>query len=163
MKLEIKNYKAVRGHDGQGFNVTLYIDGTKAAFVDDDGYGGGFNYTWFNQNLRTAFEQYVKTLPPTKCEGFPDGLEMDADIVIGDLVNKIETEKLLEKERKRLVKKCATNTVYVLSNDGKYYTINRPFTPQERERIMMNRPTAKFLNEHLEDGDWVKLLGFPRK
>ena len=160
MKLEIKGYKRVRGHDGQGFNATLYVDGKKAAFVDDDGWGGGYQYQWFDQDARLAFAAHVASLPPEKSEYFPEGLKPDADIVIGDLIDRVEDEK----EHKRMVKLCATACLFTIKGQraGAYYVTKVPYNDVSRASILKRHPDAEFINDHLADGKWKVMVGLEK-
>jgi len=99
MKFEIVTCRNIRGHDGQGFNATMTADGKKVAFIDDDGYGGGYQYTpidskgkpvmgrleqqpWFAEFQKQATE-YSKGDSIGALEIFAAKLIEDFDIVKG--------------------------------------------------------------------------------
>ena len=165
-KLEIVAYKKVRGHDGQGFNATLAIDGVKACHVDDDGWGGGFAYTWLSKDekvnkanqdkLREAAKEAFLKEARNKGKDPNDPKnhvgEYD-DIVVGELVDDFA-------QLKKLRDLCKKKTVAVLPSDkaGQYGTFNVPFSPQLKAQLEKKYAGIRFFNEHLEDGKWRELL-----
>lgn len=97
--------KAVRGHDGQGFNATLSLGGKKVAHVDDDGWGGGFTFTWFDKAAEAEFKKLVLAQPGV------DGkhLDLDLDVYVDDLVQAFEHQKWMKRAAK-------TATIYARPN-----------------------------------------------
>lgn len=167
-KFEIKQAKRIRGHDGQGFNATLYIDDVKACFVDDDGWGGGFVFTFLSKDIDAnkameakldefVLEQYKKENPNKT----PKYMDLERDSIVGDLV-----EDFLQLKTMRA--RCAKFICFVQPKHAKgaYMTqkimTNTPLLAQ-RARIIQEFPDAVFLNDHLEDGKWKSLIKFDEK
>lgn len=154
MKFEIKKFQSMRTDDGGGFSFDLYIDGVKAAFVIDEGNGGGVWPRWFDRmhglsDLEKKFNEYVATLPPIPLP--EDALEseksfyprpMDAETFLCQLVDDFEAKRQLRRW-------CSKKTVFRLPEDkvGEYRTINRKFDAQVRDQIRRKYPTAIIENE----------------
>ncbi len=93
MKVQIKGYKRFHGHDGQGFDASIYIDGKRTAIVSDDGWGGGYQFHALNAETQVQLdelEKAVKALPAKHYEpenGVPAmDLDMDLELWIGELI-----------------------------------------------------------------------------
>lgn len=164
-KLEIVAFKAIRGHDGQGFNATLAIDGVKACLVDDDGWGGNFTYTWLSKDpaenkrneakLRAvARDAFIND--PENADKNPDDpksyLFSYDDTVIAGLCDAFETIKAVRRKAKK-------QTLVKLPSDpkGSYGVWNTPFSPAVKAGVLKSHPTAIFLNEAPES-DWMKII-----
>jgi hypothetical protein len=52
---EVKNVKSFKGHDGLGFNASLYRDGTKVAFVTDLASGGDIDFNWEDSKAKIRY------------------------------------------------------------------------------------------------------------
>jgi hypothetical protein len=64
MKLSIKGYKKIAGHDGQGFTCTLYVNGARAASYFDDGWGGEVSVSqMFDRALHDKALEFVAAIP----------------------------------------------------------------------------------------------------
>ena len=137
----IKNVKTFRGMEGQGFNADLYKDGKKIAFVMDSAQGGCLDFEWIDRKEEKIINDYAKTLPKSKTFGIE--IEMDADIIIDNLVN----DYLLDKEYKR---KCKNNVVFKTKEDeeGSYNVVKAEYNPDIKKRLMEKYPTiTEFINE----------------
>lgn len=129
----IKGLKTFTGMEGcGGFNVTLYRQGKKVAFVINEDNGGMFLWQWegkaeVEENRLMAL---VKELPPLPSEYNKDGIPMDIDLFIGDLVRIKEDDDLYRR-------KCKTHTVYTLKSgkEGEYYQIKGVFTQRIEDYI----------------------------
>lgn len=150
---EIKKLKSFTGREGYGFNADLYMDGKKVAFVIDEASGGCYHWNYENREIEKTFCDYVKTLPNVPSEHFPNGLKMDEDSFISELVAKAEAAKKVKRD-------CAKKTCVKLPKnpEGGYSIFNTPFSPTVREGILKQHPDAKFLNEIFPDGDWYEVL-----
>ena len=140
MKVELKNYKRFSGHDGQGFETTLYIDGKKVAIISDDGWGGEWN--WHVQpeckEIVKKFQQKCLELPQIKGYG-ETMLDMDADLWI--------SEYLLERAD---MKKHAGSKVQLYDTaDGKFYSMGK-YNAKQREQLITyikaKYPTCELIN-----------------
>jgi len=124
-QVTLKKLKFHKGHDGDGFNADLYIRGKRVATVYDGAYGGGFEYHIcrdkdgdFERNkvLFQELKDHIKTLPNIKSAFFDDGLEMDMDLFIDELIQDIEKEK----NKKKLDKLMVNSICYGVPNSGSY-------------------------------------------
>lgn len=96
MKVEVKNVKKFHGHDGNGFDASLYVNGTRIAIVSDDGWGGEYMYDILDQEKFDALQAEVVKL--TWCTAIVNGgpkktYPMDMDIFVGELVEEAFTKK----------------------------------------------------------------------
>jgi len=62
-KFEIKRFRSQRGHEGPGFYCVLWVDGVKGAEAIDQGDGGMVHWSWFDQEAKRKFDEYVASLP----------------------------------------------------------------------------------------------------
>ena len=148
MKIEIKNVKFAEfaSTDSNCFTATVYIDGKKAGEVHDDGNGGGMEYNpW---SMAHILNEHAKTLPKMKMEGYAD-LEMDPDLIIGDLFEKWLTEK---ESRATLKRKLKNNILFV--KDKKVWVVkvpnanltSRPIEPELKKILMEKYKADEILN-----------------
>lgn len=125
----VKNYKHFNGHDGQGFDLTLYRDGKRIGTVSDDGWGGEYNYN-LDPGEMADLDAYAKALPPYEGFGEPPGY--NADMVIGEILEEMDLAKTLDRWSK-------TKTVFFLPGDDVvkdgYHTLKAPY----------GEPALKFL------------------
>jgi len=118
----VKNIKTFVGHDGQGFNLSLYHNGEKVAFVIDLAYGGDFDYQWVDwkepkvdinitnyKKEPVCFKgtpeekliyELVETLPLEKSDTFPDGIKETVDGFVASILEKLESEQWNRKLKK---------------------------------------------------------------
>lgn len=121
MQIVLKNvkYVASMSEETHCFSASVYIDGVKAGEVSNRGYGGPNEYS--SDELQARLDEHGKTLPPHVSEikdddGNPMVLEIDAEIIIGELMN----DYLTEKDLKRLL---ANRIVFTKLNEtGTYET-----------------------------------------
>tara|TARA_R110000851_G_scaffold131656_1_gene265822 strand:+ start:213 stop:497 length:285 start_codon:yes stop_codon:yes gene_type:complete len=45
-RYEVKGFRRINGHDGQGYEAKLYHNGKKIAVAFDDGFGGDAEIRW---------------------------------------------------------------------------------------------------------------------
>ena len=106
--LTIKKLKLFQGMEGEGFNLDLYLDGKKIAFVMDDGHGGVYDYDFVSEAAAQQLADIVNAMPPTPAGDeewakklYPDGLiPMNIDMVMDELINDHQHQKKLTKMRK---------------------------------------------------------------
>ena len=124
MKVELRKVKVYDGlsRETTAFNAELWIDGKLAAYVENNGGGGGHMIRYVDRShgksaFEDAFNAWTKAMPPVPCEddwaierGFGP-LEMDADLWIGEEVERIALEKQLRRS-------CGRNTLIRLDGDG---------------------------------------------
>lgn len=118
MNIELKGVKFVKGHDdSQPFTGTMYVNGKKCAELYDDGWGGGCQINAVSGMSATldAVYEYAKSLPQVEC--FGTKIDMNLDILIGELCEPIFKEldnKKMETKMNRLTK---FNLVFVHGNN----------------------------------------------
>lgn len=97
MNIELRsvNYAAFASEETSCFEAAVWIDGERAGTARNDGHGGCNFY--HPPQLGVRLDAYAKTLPPLKSEYFPEGLEQDADILIGDLLNDWQVRRALKR------------------------------------------------------------------
>ena len=145
MKAEIKNYKRFAGHDGQGFEATLYLDGKRAAVISDDGWGGEWNWG-IMPNMLPYIEEFrakCEALPPMQTEWNNELGELDMDAVLW-----IEQNLLRIADAKSYAKGIVT---YLDRNDGEIYKIPaRKYMKKYHDLIVTqletHHPTAQLIN-----------------
>jgi hypothetical protein len=92
MKIELKNIKVSEhmSEETTAFTADIFINGKKAGYCKNGGYGGPTDYHALGGNtvsLMNEAEEYCKSLPKLK---FGDGFEinMNLEVYIGDLLEK---------------------------------------------------------------------------
>lgn len=106
----VKNYRHFNGHDGQGFDASLYRDGKRIGTVSDDGWGGGYSYGIPREEM-DALEAYAASLP------LDDGLQPDTDMVVGDAMEDLFAEMDRKDVIKQLNRWSKTKTVFLLAGE----------------------------------------------
>lgn len=99
LNIEIKNIKhsEFASHETNCFEATIYIDGKKVGYVENDGQGGSNNYLPYS--IYEQLTTYAKTLPQTEFNG--EFFDKTADCIIDDLL----TNHLLAKNLKKMLGK----------------------------------------------------------
>jgi hypothetical protein len=131
MKFEIKNFKAVRGHDGQGFQCSLYVDGARAAYVFDDGWGGDYQFSEENPRLMKLYDQHVLAQPQYDIGHGFGPTDHNRDTILGGLIDKHEAKKQLKKW-------CKNETLFRITGDeeGSWRTIGYPFCQKVKDLLV---------------------------
>lgn len=103
MLIELKKFKSYPrlSEETTAFNAELWIDGKKAADVENDGKGGCNREGFTDRDLQKKFHDHCKSLPPDKSE-YGD-LAMDSDLFISLLVAKMELQSQIDKWKKKEV------------------------------------------------------------
>ena len=114
LKVEIKGAKEFHGHDGQGFDASIYVNSARTAIVSDDGWGGEYMYHVLDQSKLDAVKEAIKDLTWTS-EWDDDVHPMTLDTFVGELVDEA------------LEKKSARGKV-VTMKDGQSYIWNFKFS-----------------------------------
>lgn len=116
MKIELKNFKHAEfaSHETHCYEATVYVDGKRAFYASNDGHGGADFYEPLHsirkdpKEARSEFdavmakvEAHCATLPKWRSKfAVEDNMDVDIEILIGDIINK----KLLAKDLKKLLK-----------------------------------------------------------
>ncbi|MBU2760298.1 hypothetical protein [Acidithiobacillus sulfurivorans] len=88
---QIKNLKAFRGMEGNGFNAVLYLGTKRLGTIIDDASGGPLIYDMPEED-RKALYAYAQSLPDVVCPfndpatGKPAVLPSNAFLFINDLI-----------------------------------------------------------------------------
>lgn len=154
MKIELKKVKIIKSMSRETtcFQADLWIDGKKAADIHNDGHGGCNFYHFQDKDLEQRFFAHCKSLPPIPAEEqfksiFPNGLPMDEDILIGELLNKHEQVQNL----KRMTK---TKTLVKLADHkfGEWTIYKLVYTPQIGQELRKKHGAdlVAIANEDLE-------------
>ena len=101
MNIILKNIKHVESLSEETFcfSASLYVDGKKAGTVANRGHGGSHEFS--DWNVAIAINEFAKTLPTRTADlGNGKSWEVDADIIVSDLVSAF----LIEKDLKRALK-----------------------------------------------------------
>lgn len=141
LKVELKNikYAAFMSEETSCFEGVVYLDGVKSIRVSNAGHGGGDRFHELVPGSRQRLEEYCQTLPPVQSYGME--LTMDAELLIGELLEKHLAEKDLTK---RLKKKM----LFTKTGANGTYAINIPFTPENAAKLRaQNTKVEKILNE----------------
>ncbi len=161
----IRNFKSFLGHEGHGFNLSLYRDGIKVAFVVDSANGGDFEYSWEDREQpqvdihitgwegkpvtfkgtpeEKIFREFCESLPEVKSDIDSSMMKVDDDLFISRLIDEYLSKQWLQKKLKKFF-------LFQIGNDigtNKYQTIPRnPNTTQEKviEFIGKKYPNQKF-------------------
>lgn len=150
--VKLKNIKTFRGHDGQGLNADIFINGLKCMHVFDAAYGGCFDYTNYTHNNPKEeqvkanikyLEEYINILPEKVFSDTAVTVKMNLDMFVDELFQKCEDEKFLHNLKKNEI----DHVIYGLpSGDGyfirKYRTplseIPLPYLIAELNKIKIN-------------------------
>lgn len=157
MKIELKSFKHAEfaSHETHCYEATVYVDGKRAFYASNDGHGGADFYEPLHsirkdpKEARSEFdvvmakiEAHCATLPKWSSKfAVEDNMDVDIEILIGDIINK----KLTAKELKKSLKK----KVLFITEDGIYQTAYGQKKPADQNLIDMVReenPDALVLN-----------------
>jgi len=128
----VKNIKTFRGHEGHGFNVSLYCDNKKVAFVMDQADGHPVIIEWDDPSAEGVLNNHIKDMTYTFYETVNP---MTADIFIAQLVDRVENEKAVLAQQKRWIK---NQTVFHIKGEpeGDFRTVKSPFSKKIKEFII---------------------------
>jgi len=157
MKIELKNFKHAEfaSHETHCYEATVWVDGKRAFYASNDGRGGADFYEPLHskrkdpKQARSEFNAVMKkieahcaTLPKWSSKfAVEDNMDVDIEILIGDIINKMLTAKELKKSLK--------NKVLFVTEDGIYQTGYGQKKPADQNLIDMVReenPDAIILN-----------------
>ena len=146
--------------DGVCWSCDLYLDGVKAAYVMDGGFGGEIEFTWYVPSLEQKFEEYCNTLPtdmsPDMVAAFgPNGYRKGMGSVVADFVDTLENEKKVKRW-------CKTKTLVRMKKDldkeGGVYeqeiftTFKAPWNPATKAALIKRYgdEIVEFVNERFQ-------------
>ena len=158
----VKNVKTFEGHDGTGFNATLYRGKKKIAKIIDTAHGGEYEYQWEDYTNRVEvqsrhydgkmyshlatveeglLQEVINELP--KYKGYDIYPSMDC--VVSNLVDSCELNKTLKK-------KCKKQTLFLIEgdniNDG-YRSTNSPYS--DRVKLFLDGKYGTSIKEIINE------------
>ena len=160
---KITKFKAVRGHDGQGFNATLSRNGKAVCLVDDDGWGGGYTYEWLDRKDGTkeypavnyAGESFQRRMTAEEhafneaFKGMQYRFQYDnslqnhsEDTIIGTLIEEYDLNKKAQKK-----------TLFKVDGEPGWRYITAPYSPKV-EAFLVQKYGEKLLAILNRDGYW---------
>tara|TARA_R110000772_G_C13310278_1_gene440245 strand:+ start:32061 stop:32576 length:516 start_codon:yes stop_codon:yes gene_type:complete len=109
----VKNVKTFHGHDGNGYEASLYQGKRRVALVVEDGWGGGLQFHWLvGENVEgsssSALEAHCGTLPQIPyqsiiVEGGPTSFAVDGAILVDEMVALYQYRRDMRKSMKNHV------------------------------------------------------------
>ena len=147
--LTIKKLKLFQGMEGEGFNLDLYLNGKKIAFVMDGGNGGVFNYDFISPAAATEFVSIVNAMPPIPIKDqswldiYPDGLmPVTIDMAVDELINDHNKQKRIAK-----MKKTAVVFTTAACGSGDFMSVKHDNADTEllKFKILKKHPDAVFI------------------
>lgn len=110
LKITLKKLKTFPGHDGEGFDADICVDGKPVLHVYDSAHGGCFEFTPIGQDYKLAreieaeLEEKLKAFPEHETEMGGGRLYKSRDTlecVIGALVSEHSFQKQLKRDSKK--------------------------------------------------------------
>ena len=157
MKIELKSFKhsEFSSYETHCYEATVWVDGKRAFYASNEGHGGADFYEPLHaegkdpKEARSEFdvvmakvETHCATLPKWGSEfGGEDTMDVDLEILIGNIINKMLTSKKLKKSLKK--------KVLFITEEGIYETGYGQKNPADQNLIDMVReenPDALILN-----------------
>lgn len=150
MHIELKKLKINKqlSEETTCFSAEVWIDGKKAGLASNRGCGGPNEYWFDDRALEQEFYTFCKSLPPLPPdETYDRELAMDEDLYLGQLINRFEVRKQIERW-------CKKQTVYKLKGDApdSWRISKTPFSPQTKTAVQAHYGDTLLLiaNEDLE-------------
>jgi hypothetical protein len=154
MKVELKNvkYAAFASEETHCFSATVYLDGKASIQVSNEGHGGGDMMRDLVPGATARLDAYCKTLPPVPMSWDENRtLPMDAEILIGDLMNAWLEDKHSKNLKAALQRSFATKIVFTRSDKPGIWEVKlkgQKVTPEHIVKFKATRPyAAVVLNE----------------
>lgn len=139
MNVELKNVRELTGEETPEFEATVYIDGKRAALVNNRGCGGPCEWHWLVPSLAKTFHDYAVAQLPADIEP-EDGL-------VYALLDAREEERW----RRRT---CRSKTVCRIPGksytEGEWSIFKVPFSAEVKAKLTAKYGTGiRFLNEEI--------------
>lgn len=151
-RIELKKLKI---HDDMSeetlcYSAEVWVDGKPAFLASNHGTGGGDLFDALPGKSRRdsdpvieRCEAYAKTLPRKKSPLFPDGLEMDLELLIGDLIE-VEREK---KDRAKFFRQLQ-DRIFILRDGGLYSSKPKAVQPGAAFLQWVDRAAVHYQAKH---------------
>ena len=143
MNIQLKKVKSHMGQDSMSFTAEVWIDGELAGTALNGGSGG--ENTYYPWQLRVRLDEYARTLPRKVWDAGTASefsCDMDADLLLDDIMVQMETEKKLKRW-------CKTKVVFrtpAMPQD-EYSVCPGPYTERMKAVILSKHPDAAIVNE----------------
>lgn len=151
MKVELKNLKhsEFASHETNCFEATIWLNGKRAFFAQNDGHGGADYYAPLENQDRSEFNgllndliNHCLTLPKWGAEfGGEDSMDVTPEILIGNIVNDMLDAKKLKKSLKKKVLFINENGIYQTGYRG-----NRKVDQNLIDMVKEKNPDSIILN-----------------
>jgi len=160
----VKNVKSFMGHEGMGFNCTLYRNGKRVGTcLDDAGGGDMYPISWLStvdrKEEQRLLDAHLKTLPKVKSSYGDKKMELTIDEgwFVTELVNNWEKDK----EVRKIQRQCQTKTLFRQPdmNKGAYYVSNILFSKNVGQNLRKKYgEDIEIFNEVFEKGELPSVL-----
>ena len=182
MNIEIKNYRACAGRQGEAYSFALWCDGRHVADVRYDGAGGAVIFRWLDRAAEAPMLAFAQPLavaqaereeasaraknpgapnPPTGAEWgwWPNHLRKNPQAALESHLHWAQEKKNIVAAIKRRVKK-AVLVVRAGQAPGEYFTVAAAPTAENVARIARNETAKKgrVINT-LPESEWLSALG----
>lgn len=165
-KVVLKKVKYHQGHEGDGVNADVWINGVNCLHALDDGNGGCLNITDNSygsknpdkvKNLVKELNDFVNTIPDKPCtlgdrtimkDGVPKLFKVDLEDYINDLL--MEHQKA--KETKKQEKLMKTAILFGVPNGASYSYIKYKRPLSELSKPLLQKSLDKIVKENCING-----------
>lgn len=166
-KVVLKCVKFHQGHEWQGVNADIWIDGVKCLHALDDGNGGCLNITNYVygskdpekiKSLIKNLNEYVDSLPLKPCEFNGNCIKDDKGkdklfkTSLEDYINELLIEYEQQKELKKQKKLMQTAILFGVPNGNSYSYINFKRPLSEISQPILQNEFNKVVKKHCKDG-----------
>lgn len=127
MAYEMKRVKISRAlsEETTAFVGELWLDGRKVADCSNRGHGDSVNILYASREAEAAHIRFCETLPPIKSTYFLEGLKVDNELHVSELVADLDLTKTITRQ-------CKAKILFRLKGDkpgqywqGKYASVER--------------------------------------
>lgn len=157
----VKKIVQFKGMEGTGFNCDLYRGTKKIAFCRDNGNGGEVTIgRWSDKTEEVLLLNHVASLLPIPFD-YGNGVKKDLKIDEGWFVSDLVARHVIEKEIKKLKKKCEMATLYrvpMIHRASEYAEWPVEYSDKVRASIVAKYPDAEIFNDVLESGQIPSVL-----
>ena len=164
-KVELKKieYSERMSEETMCFAADLYINGKNVGYCKNDGHGGPNDYngnTKEDKQLIRECEEYCKTLPKQKADGYDFMYQPSLETMIDDFL----TNWLKKKDEKKMKKLFTTAIVIGIPNADKYSYFNYKKPLSTIDKGKLQQAVMNIKTNHCKDGivilnDNLKQLG----
>lgn len=163
-KVTLKNVKFHQGHEWQGVNADVWINGTKCLHVLDDGNGGCLNVDVLSygakdpdkvKNLVKELNDYVNAIPEKPLEFNGRKTSKLYKTSLEDYINDLIIEYEKQKEIKKQEKLMKTAFVIGVPNANRYSYINYKKPLSDMPKDWLQTRLDAIVKKHCTDGNII--------